>query len=154
MGESIDEMEAGRKLDALVAERIIGPSGPCEGPLEPVTDSYFEFECTVCDGSFRGVATLRSVTVETKIGAYPAHRWYAPHERTAKRHSTNLEDAQQVIDKMRVDKWTFRMDDQGGDPWWAEFAKADFGLGGQASGDSPAVVICRAALKALEDKEA
>ena len=55
---------------------------------------------------------------------------------------------------MRRDHFRFSLNDRDGttsDPWWAEFATLDHERGGQAISSSPAFVICKAALEAVDD---
>ncbi len=66
-------------------------------------------------------------------------------------YSTDIVAAFDVVEKMAERGLQLSLDRWGGDPWWAEFADKGWKHGGQATSTTVPLVICLAALKAIED---
>lgn len=125
----IDSME-GYELNAAVGQRIMGL---------PVLKFERGMKCPVCGGE-----------VDFRLRAWCGSccEWfYEPY----RDYSGYIGAAQEVIDRLRTDGYHFTCNDRGGDPWWAEFANDDYTVGGQASGDTLEVAICRAGLNLMAD---
>lgn len=140
---SADEMPAGRELDALVAERVMGADvsiAPmhtwelnADGTIDTVawdSDYHNGPSCTRCGYSF-------CIHCEGET-AYTA----APCQVEPPRYSTNITAAWQVVERMRNPD--FRLNKDG--DWGCSFG-GELRFVGLA--DTAALAICRAALKAV-----
>ena len=119
-----ENMVAGRELDALVAERVMGwTRGPEKNPPNRTWP----------------IASSRT--------------WRAPdshHARALPRYSTLIDDAWQVVAKMRADGFGFSLTDDQGETWTAEFWNPVIRL----TADTAPLAICRTALIAAVEPEA
>lgn len=120
-------MKAGRELDALVAEHVMGWYWLAETPELP-----------------RALVS----TDESETRAYYPHTGQG-----APPYSTSISDAWMVVEKLRADGFSvahqgpFPPEWEEGREWW-EFMHED-GRGGQAYEDEDTRAICLAALKAV-----
>lgn len=129
-------MKAGRELDALVAEKVMGLSPMCDAETDFSEDDRC-YHCTKCR-AFSGDFDLPD-----------------PHERVYLPYSTNIGAAWQVVEELS-DRFHLQLTSpfQFNEPWWAGFTplgvtgwngRPDF----KASGDTAPLAICLAALKAV-----
>lgn len=125
------EREAGRELDAIVAERVMGATW-----RKPTRYAGID-----------GVSSLVLGERHSAVAITFAHRW--PDDRlsyTGPAYSSDIAAAMQVVEAMRAKGYGFSLTDNQGERWTAEFlnylAFADAG--------TPALAICRAALKAID----
>ena len=132
-----DTMEAGREMDALVAEKVMG--------LPKASSLGKDSRCPITGGEMRmGI---------DRAWCFDCRTWhYGPH----KEYSADISAAWEVVDRMEQSgKWLklhspWRPED--GDKWWADFL--DHGFTGWNGKENPAeaptapLAICRAALKA------
>lgn len=122
---NIDEMQAGREMDALVAERVMG----------------WDRDVMGCLGAPKG-AKEYDTQCHSWIGAWDenGNPNFLPH------YSTDIAAAWQVVEWMK--DWNFTLDWLGSD-WQAMFQTEDDGEF-FVNADTALLAICRAALKALE----
>ena len=120
--EQIDAMEAGREMDALVAELVMGL---CPHFLvldvrkgDDGFDDYITWTCKHCEEEFRGLA----------YGKEYNHPELLPY-------STDIAAAWQALEKMKSNNW-FRILFEDADLWTLTASEA-------------AEAICRAVLKAV-----
>lgn len=141
----MSERIAGRELDALIAERVMGE-----------TLSWWD----VVDegGERKGLVWGNEYRRPTREEA----EWYAARRRGWKavpvvvQYSEDIEYAMQVVDAMRAKGWRWRIGtgDENPEHVYAAFWKAR-GFLVQHSDEAPtaALAICRAALATLDDPE-
>lgn len=141
-------MEAGRELDALIAERVMGLT--VVRLLEPVSIDRREAP----DGLYAADADL-ATEIEQHLGAGGYGYAALPH------YSTDIAAAWQVVEKMRADGWHYELTAH----LTEETHCAEFGRGyfdsyesywsdqHQECGATPALGICLAALKAAGHTE-
>lgn len=129
---------AGRELDALVAEKVMG----CRVQHWSGYNSPGTYRCGC------GVVCAYPHGVKDREGQLDGDLAY---------YSTDIAAAWEVVEKLRERGLHLDInnrqacdgvDDMGG-AWWAEFASADYAVGGQAFADTAPLAICRAALAAV-----
>ena len=114
-------MRAGRELDALVAEKVMGmvdnrPSGR-SGEMWGIMDWYAPGE-------------------PVWVGDFPLY-------------STDISAAWEVVEKMREKGFYLDTNNRQPEGYWCEFADEGYEVGGQAFGESEPHAICLASLRAL-----
>jgi hypothetical protein len=152
-------MKAGRELDALVAEHVIGADG-------------MWFRCPRCEGTWFGSSEAGDGTITRHCHDQFGNgcRWSGPRLSAPPRYSTDIASAWEVVAKVQRDQpgWRFvllggdsRMGRWSGKPWKAEFfghadPNQDYGQRhGEAYADTAQLAICLAALRATTpDSEA
>lgn len=126
-----DTIPAGRELDALVAEKVMGLAyvRRVEGQAAWVTgrDWVDPGDYTYGEGKWGTLVLYRVPDFSTDIAA----AWL-------------------VVERMAQSDRNLRLslDRFGGDPWWCEFADEAYTIGAQAVADTAPLAICRAALAA------
>lgn len=125
---NIDAMPAGRELDALVAEKVMGWTA-CDAneayPRWMHGDPGDEFAEA---GRGRGCAPLTTA-------------WRVPYSR----YSTDIAAAWEVVEKVRGDRDVWLQWDSETSIWGCQF----FSGGHECFADTAPLAICRAALKAV-----
>lgn len=157
-------LQAGRELDAMVAERVMGWKvvgyvdawGEC-GPEEPMAEpgdhpAYVE-EC-ICEW-------VRQNNVE--YGKDPEHGWIHGHSwqclAIVPEHSTSVAAAWEVVEKMRERGWQLHLQGPHGGwrarfVWWGEtipVVGARPRIDPHADADTAPLAICLAAIQAVEE---
>lgn len=129
----MESLKAGRELDLFVAQQVMGLI-PC--------NKWTSLNL----GSAGGPAFQKNCAHEN---CYPAAEQGSALGRVGgcPQYSTKIALAWQVVEHLRQKGFEFALDSRGGNPYWAEFAKEDYKIGGQATADTPALAICLAALK-------
>ena len=129
----METLKAGRELDLLMAEKVLGLIACDKWTLINL-------------GSAEGPAFKKNCEHEN---CYPASEQDSALGQMGgcPQLSTSIEAAWKVVEHMRRKGFEFALDSKGGDPYWAEFATMDYSVGRQATGDCPALAICLAALQ-------
>lgn len=124
---NIDEIPAGRELDALIAEKVMGLSKDGYSPVCYVENHAMDEDwCYQCD----------CMADEA--------------EHVPKRYSTSISAAWEVVEKMS-EKFQICLES----PWWpgvaykVRFTRLDGKTHQVSDGDTASLAICRAALKAV-----
>jgi len=131
---NIDQMQAGREMDALVAEKAMGISVQLFG--DPC---YLVNYCLRKDNGdlyyFKGECPLKASREEVK--------------ELIPNYSTDIARAWEVVEKMKNYLFVCGRTDDG--IWEAYFFPVNSGIGklSEAHGDTAPSAICRAALKAM-----
>lgn len=120
-------MDAGRELDALVAEKIIKLSA-----------KYWRPTCFVNDHE-----------LDANVWCYDCSGMVDDQERVPEHYSTEIAAAWLVVEKLATQGLRLSLDAFGGDPWWVEFADEQWERGAQATANTAPHAICLAALKAV-----
>lgn len=117
--EEIDKLEAGRELDALIAEKVMGWTPHCQNPAHYVEVANSTSEMSVIQ----------------EVVAY----W---------RPSTDIAAAWQVVEKLRAAGWFYSLSDAVEIPEYIVMFYQPDSPDAQAMDESAPLAICRAALKA------
>ena len=128
-------MNAGRELDALVAEKVMEQSVTWFGLGE---DKSLMFSDTIDRNEER---RRRGEML-----------WGYPGGGDVPEYSTNMTAAWEVVDRMRADAWFVDLEDSSSltyGPWWCQFARSRYTAKGESTGQTAPHAICLAALKAL-----
>lgn len=128
-------MNAGRELDALVAEKVMGWHSK-QVPLsmfQPhvMVDLWYTAENEL-------ISSTDLINQSVKAGVLP-------------HFTTNISDAWRIVEHMRQNKYHIATDDRHEQdaPWWCEFATEEYTIGSQATAETFPLAICLAALRAV-----
>lgn len=124
---------AGRELDALVAEKVMGAVWT-PTPSDMVFDEDYWLEIPGKPGVF--AYRYRDGRVKPKAGCPP--------------YSTDMASAWEVVEKMEQRGHGFALADSQGPPWEATFDNLSSMLSYIETADTAPLAICLAALKAVE----
>ena len=127
-------MPAGREMDALVAEKVMGLPGMVLGA---------DTRCPITGGEMRmGVS---------RAWCFDCHEW---HHSPYKEYSIDISAAWEVVEKMRANGCGFSTSDYGGfrKGWSVTFYNRHGDAPATYEAETLPIAICRAALKAVEGR--
>jgi hypothetical protein len=118
----IDAMPAGREMDALVAEKVMG---------------FVVMRHRDVDGQH--IEHGPDEWMRGPDGEAPRYAYMVPVDH----YSTDIAAAWEVVEKLKPDDWAFRVEVLDDGDWWASFSATAESWAGTVP-----LAICRAALKA------
>jgi hypothetical protein len=139
----MNELDAGRELDARIAETVLGWR-------------WFMHRPGLEGSSIPGQRFLYPPdTAAVREGVFVLAPPDAPlADSLTSYYSTDLAAAWEIVEHMRARDYRFACEDRLGTdgPWWVEFATEEYELGGQAHERTFPLAVCWAALAAIGDR--